>query len=152
MHSFLKTTCAFDALLLRVCCDWSLTEKPKFNLNITKHARTAATLHISASVEWKGKFCTFVRFQTRRVSIKKRSSTSPVYNALHMNIALEWFWYFQDTPYAILEIESQKMPSKRKEAKRKWKKGGKTKECVHKRHGQIKLMQWSASLRSLKRW
>ena len=29
---------------------------------------------------------------------------------------------------------------------------GKTKECVHKRHGKIKLIQWSASLRSLKRW
>ena len=47
-----------------------------------------------------------------------------VYNALNMNIGLEWFWYFKDTPYAILEIESRKMPSKRKEAKRKWKKKG----------------------------
>ena len=34
----------------------------------------------------------------------------PVYNALHMNIALGWFWYFQDTPYLILEIKNQKMP------------------------------------------
>ena len=58
-----------------------------------------------------------------------------------MNVALEWFWDFQDTPYVILEIKNQEMLSKRKEAKSakgSQKKGGEIKKmCSQKTWSEL---------------
>ena len=61
------------------------------------------------------------------------------------------FDVFKIPPKLFWKLRVKKRPAKERKPKENERKEGKTKECAHKRHGRIKLMQWSASLRSLKR-
>ena len=58
---------------------------------------------------------------------------------------------FKIPPMLFWKLRVKKCSAKERKPKENERKEGKAKQCVHKRHGRIKPMQWSASLRSLKR-